>query len=79
MSKFKVVPSIKPLEWENRYQAALSEADRSKLPQKIIDAETAMFKRRLQLGDEVLLRKLPANAEDTALSNLVVLRNKLQS
>jgi hypothetical protein len=36
-------------EWEALYHSVLLESDYAKVPTKIFDAETAMFKRKLQL------------------------------
>ena len=68
-------------DWAKLYQSAVLETNRSKLPQKILDAETAMFKRRIQLS-----RSAPANSEiegektaiNDALLYLVILREELQ-
>ena len=68
-------------DWAKLYQSALLETNSSKLPQKIIEAETAIFKRKLQLS-----RGVPVDSDvegeraaiDDALLYLVILREELQ-
>lgn len=68
-------------DWAKLYQSALLETNRSKLPQKIFDAETAIFKRKLELS-----RSAPANGDvegesaaiNDALLYLVILREELK-
>ena len=74
-------PRTKFADWAKLYQSALLETNRSKLPQKIFDAEAAMFKRKLEISMSV-----PANGDregeraaiDDALLYLVILRETLQ-
>lgn len=73
--------SFKSGDWARLYQSALLETNRSKLPQKILDAETAIFKRKLQLSGGA-----PVNGDvegeraaiNDALLYLVILREELQ-
>ena len=68
-------------DWAKLYQSALLETNRSKLPQKILDAETAIFKRRRQLSKGVLVNSALEGeraAIDDALLYLVILREELQ-
>jgi hypothetical protein len=76
--KFDAISS-EPVEWEPMYELARLETNVLKLPQKIFDAEVAMFKRKLQLSLNV-----KGNAEhdeiraiNEALAHLVVLRRHI--
>jgi len=81
MAKVDVDALGKYADWAMLYQSALLETNRSKMPQRILDAETAMFKRKLQLS-----REIPANRDtegeraaiNDALLYLVILREELQ-
>jgi len=80
MAKVDVDAPGKYADWAMLYQSALLETNRSKLPKRILDAETAMFKRKLQLS-----RDIPANCDvegeraaiNDALLYLVILREEL--
>ena len=67
-------------EWLKLYQSALRETNHTKLPQKILDAEAAMFKRKLQLSSRAVAES-GAEAEraaiNDALLHLVLLRQGL--
>ena len=68
-------------EWAKLYQSALLEANRSKLPQKIFDAEAAIFKRKLELSTIVPVngdRESERAAINDALLYLATLREALQ-
>jgi len=69
-------------EWEALYHSVLLESDYAKVPTKIFDAETAMFKRTLQLSYGMGVKSHDAPAEmaaiNAAISRLVVLRRDLQ-
>jgi len=71
-----------PSEWEKLYHSVLLESDFSKVPQKMFDAETAMFKRKLQLSCGRGVKSSDARAEmaaiNAALSRLVIVRRDLQ-
>jgi hypothetical protein len=72
---------FKSADWAKLYQSALLETNSSKLPQKIFDAETAIFKRKLQLSKSVSESGDVENekaAIDDALLYLVLLREELQ-
>jgi hypothetical protein len=71
--------SAEPVAWEKMYQLARSEANISRLPQKIFDAEVAMFKRKLQLSLNVKgnAEHAEIKAINEALAHLVVLRKHL--
>ena len=68
-------------DWARLYESALLETNRSQLPKKIFDAETAMFKRKLQLRSEVPVNR-DVEGENAAINDallyLVILREELQ-
>jgi len=70
-----------PSEWEKLYHSVLLESDVSKVPQKMFDAETAMFRRKLELSYGVGVESNNVYAEvaaiNAALSRLAVLRRDL--
>jgi len=68
-------------DWAKLYQSALLATNGSRLPQKILDAETAMFQRKLQLSRGVPVNR-DAEGERAAINDallyLVILREELQ-
>jgi hypothetical protein len=77
--KLDSATSSEPVEWKKMYQSARLEANISRLPQKIFDAEVAMFKRKLQLNLKVKgnTEHAEIKAINEALAHLVVLRKHL--
>jgi len=74
-------PLTKFADWAKLYQSALLETNRSRLPQKIFDAEAAIFKRKLELSTSVPVngdRESERAAINDALLYLVTLREALQ-
>jgi hypothetical protein len=71
--------SSESLDWKARYEATRLETDATKLPQKILDAELAMFRRKLQLSLSVKgdAEHAEINAINEALARLVVVRRRL--
>ena len=81
MAKVDVDAPLKHADWAMLYQSALLETNRSKLPQRILDAETAMFKRKLQLSRDIRVNsdlEGERAAINDALLYLVILREELQ-
>jgi hypothetical protein len=71
--------AYEPGEWEQMYQSAKLETNILRLPQKIFDAEVAMFKRKLQLNlnEKGNAEHREIKAINEALAHLVVLRRQL--
>jgi hypothetical protein len=73
---------IKYPDWQESYHSALLETDRSKLRQKLFDAEAAIFRRRVQLLNTAVQDRGSARDEllalNNALSSLAVLRKELK-
>jgi hypothetical protein len=71
-------PKILYPEWQNEFQAAILELDREKLEERVMAAETAIFK-RLQAIAQSSDHNSEREAIEDALSSLRTLkRNELQ-
>jgi hypothetical protein len=79
------MPELTYPEWQEAYQAAMLETEHSRLKQKILDAEAAIFKRRHELshgaphaGTSLTATHAERMKISDALSSLNTLRNELQ-
>jgi hypothetical protein len=63
-------------EWQQAYQAALLELDPQKLPERVVAAETAIFK-RLQSISQSRDNKAERQAIGDALASLRVLKSEM--
>jgi hypothetical protein len=69
---------LKYPEWQKHVQAALVEVDEERLPQKVADAEAAIFQRLQELGDALDTTGERLALEEASRSLLVLKREILK-